>query len=620
MRIDFNKYRKLIGCFFLLIGLAVFAGFFFHFSFTQDDAFISFRYAANYLDGYGLVYNIGERVEGYTNFLWTVWLILGKLWGINFIFLSRFLGFIFGAGTIILVYSLTRLVFEKIDWQGAVFAAGLTALITGTTLSFAYWSVSGLETSAFAFMFLLSVWGGIKRNPIVIPALVMATMLRPEGFLLAVILLVMDIITQRRLTRNAILAAALYIIFLVPLGAFKLFYYGGFLPNPFYAKTNFGLEQLYDGVEYTGRFFKHYLGAGLFLVPFLLFLKRLSKPMILIATVVFIYTLYIIIVGGDVLKVHRFFIPLIPLTSLLIVYGLVRLIRLRVLLMVTVLLIVGLRIYIPSDYVNTFHMREMGLISKMNKLMTHLLENDKSYFSLAASTIGLVGYRLQGHTVIDMLGLTDTTIARHPEPGCEDSDLRSTWRESKYNSLYLLGRQVDYILFSTGFKPSAPAEKALYQYSEFLRNYRAIGFPFSGKVHPIYKRYFYNSPDAQKDISPNFVNYFSEGIGVLWSHSDYDLALSLFDNAQKYCPLENYPFVKYYKHIAFKYKGDIEQAYKTLSGLAKMDTLAYQVYLNLCLFEYALGHRDTALFYRGQTLKILPWYKARLDSLIAVKN
>ena len=39
---------------------------------VQDDAFISFRYAANLLDGHGLVYNPGERVEGYTNFLWTV--------------------------------------------------------------------------------------------------------------------------------------------------------------------------------------------------------------------------------------------------------------------------------------------------------------------------------------------------------------------------------------------------------------------------------------------------------------------------------------------------------------------------------------------------------------------
>jgi len=36
---------------------------------TVDDAFISFRYAHNLVQGHGLVFNPGERVEGYTNFL-----------------------------------------------------------------------------------------------------------------------------------------------------------------------------------------------------------------------------------------------------------------------------------------------------------------------------------------------------------------------------------------------------------------------------------------------------------------------------------------------------------------------------------------------------------------------
>ena len=36
-----------------------------------DDAYISFRYADNWARGLGPVFNAGERVEGYTNFLWT---------------------------------------------------------------------------------------------------------------------------------------------------------------------------------------------------------------------------------------------------------------------------------------------------------------------------------------------------------------------------------------------------------------------------------------------------------------------------------------------------------------------------------------------------------------------
>ena len=46
-----------------------------------DDSFISFRYALNLIEGSGLVYNPGERVEGYSNLLWTLlvalWMRLG---------------------------------------------------------------------------------------------------------------------------------------------------------------------------------------------------------------------------------------------------------------------------------------------------------------------------------------------------------------------------------------------------------------------------------------------------------------------------------------------------------------------------------------------------------------
>ena len=38
--------------------------------FIQDDAYTSLRYVKNFLEGKGLVFNEGERVEGYTNFLW----------------------------------------------------------------------------------------------------------------------------------------------------------------------------------------------------------------------------------------------------------------------------------------------------------------------------------------------------------------------------------------------------------------------------------------------------------------------------------------------------------------------------------------------------------------------
>src|SRR5262245_696068 len=40
--------------------------------FLIDHAFSACRYARNLVEGHGLAFNPGERVEGYTNFLWTL--------------------------------------------------------------------------------------------------------------------------------------------------------------------------------------------------------------------------------------------------------------------------------------------------------------------------------------------------------------------------------------------------------------------------------------------------------------------------------------------------------------------------------------------------------------------
>jgi len=58
---------------------------------VQEDAFISIRYAQNLVDGHGLVYNAGERVEGYTNFLWTLLLAGGLKLGVPPVPLARYM-------------------------------------------------------------------------------------------------------------------------------------------------------------------------------------------------------------------------------------------------------------------------------------------------------------------------------------------------------------------------------------------------------------------------------------------------------------------------------------------------------------------------------------------------
>ncbi|MFP6627913.1 MAG: hypothetical protein VCC67_02630, partial [Myxococcota bacterium] len=53
-------------------GLLFFALWLAYREFWLDDAFITFRYAKNWADGLGLVFNPGETIEGYTPFSWTL--------------------------------------------------------------------------------------------------------------------------------------------------------------------------------------------------------------------------------------------------------------------------------------------------------------------------------------------------------------------------------------------------------------------------------------------------------------------------------------------------------------------------------------------------------------------
>ena len=65
--------------------------------FIKDDAYISFRYAHNLVTGHGLVFNTGERLEGFTNFLWVLVLSPFEALGWDLFQVCEVLGTILGS-------------------------------------------------------------------------------------------------------------------------------------------------------------------------------------------------------------------------------------------------------------------------------------------------------------------------------------------------------------------------------------------------------------------------------------------------------------------------------------------------------------------------------------------
>jgi arabinofuranosyltransferase len=607
-----------------IIALSVWQAF--GFEFLQDDAFISYRYVANYLQGDGLVYNQGERVEGYTNFGWVLGLILSGLAGLDYIFVSRITGIIFAAGTVLMTFLLAeRLMERRSPWWPL-----LPAALAGINLSSAYWAQSGLETAAFAFVALLAIYLFVVRSHLLAAALVAAVLVRPEGALLAALIVCAEALIDRRLTTFSLVSVGLALVYSLPFAAFKLVYYGSLLPNPFYAKTAFGWAQVASGWEYAVGFAGHYpfLAAGLVFLPIVWW--RLGRSIRLVWVIALGYTLYIVLVGGDVLMVHRFFVPMIPLLATVAVLLLFHLVEHRrsilqySLLAAAAAAMIAGNLLLPRDYIRTYASREAGLVAKMGFFAARLKEIGSPNFTVAASTIGRLGYDLNGHRMIDMLGLTDSTIARHPEP--IPAGLESSWRERSFNSAYLLGEQPEFIVFSTGLKPSAPAERVLLTYEQFLDCYRGASWlpnashvTSDSRLVSVFRRVRPLQPPFEPTRPIEFVNAYTDGTNALLE-GRLSVAESELLNALRLGGEPPYVYLLYrLAMLSFELRqGSRGEAIQNRA--LELDSVMPEIQADLYVYEYTIGNRDKAAVHRRWVQTLSPWLLPSYDSVAQARS
>ncbi len=213
--------------------------------FVCDDAFISFRFVRNLLLGHGLVWNPGEYVEGYTNFLWV--LELAALWGLLGLrpeIAAPVLSEILTVATGALVITLAARTPQR-EHRTAVVLIALT--LWATNRSVAVWATSGLETRQFTFLitlgfYLLTRWReGWRWIAAGSAAYGLAALTRPEALLIGPLTLAWcgaDHLRARRFTaRNALAAAAPFLALVGTHLLWRRAYYGEWLPNTYYAKN-----------------------------------------------------------------------------------------------------------------------------------------------------------------------------------------------------------------------------------------------------------------------------------------------------------------------------------------------------------------------------------------------
>jgi arabinofuranosyltransferase len=400
--------------------------------FFQDDAYISLTYARNWVAGQGLVFNPGERVEGYTNFLWTALLAIPLRLGWDPVRFALLAGMACFAGTLVVACRLARTLMP--DLRGA----GLCAVfLLATNYSFSAYATGGLETQlqtlllAAAALLAFACEGRGRwrlREFAGVSALAgLALLTRLDSAVLLAVPAVLALRAAWRGPRRAAALAALTIPGIILLGPWVLWkwhYYGAILPNTFHAKCGVGAWT--RGIGYVTLFFLCYL----LFIPLALAVhdlwvrrhdggSRLVRWALVAAAA---WLVYVAAVGGDFME-FRFLVPSLPLLAAMAAGALVatparRLVLLPLLAASLVHAAWFDRSPLKRGLASVPELRRYvegpGNWREIGECLRGAFRDDTDV-RLAVTAAGALPYHAR-LACVDMLGLNDAWVARHGAP------------------------------------------------------------------------------------------------------------------------------------------------------------------------------------------------------------
>jgi arabinofuranosyltransferase len=463
----------------------------------DDDAFISFRYARNWAEGHGLVFNPGERVEGFTNFLWTALLAPAHLLGWDLPTTAQVLGAVVAIATVVLLAGNAGVALSSSSRRNPPLVATLPALALCFSESWAAWSVGGLENvlsgflvvAAFVVHFRSLSSPTTQKHVWCAVLLSLAALNHPTNVIFAGVIGAHVIMTPQ-LRRQATLP--FFLILGIVLGGSeiaRLLYYGDWLPNTWYAKGGMSWAVWQRGLTYFLQVLAAQPLAYLMSIGILVGMVRerlAGHPVRLLAIAALLYSLYIIAVGGEEFPAFRSTVVLVPLFCLMLPATLAWLGEHvgrsdAVTNVMAVVLLVAFTLPLALHE----HVRRLDVAiaegrTALSRTAALMLKNRLPPDTLFAhSGAGLIAF-YTNFPWIDTLGLCDHHIARtrveslgQGAAGHEKGDGRYVWE-----------RQPDYVMFPgypiSSRTPGTKSDKELWAIPAFHQRYRPlrVGFTF----------------------------------------------------------------------------------------------------------------------------------------------
>jgi hypothetical protein len=482
--------------------------------FIADDALISLRYSKRLLEGHGLTWNAGERVEGYSNFLWVLGAAGLGLARIDLIDAVRILGFL-GMSAAIAALLCTH---EPKNLKSLLLIF-LVVLFLPLSAPIAAWTIGGMEQPLVAGLLAWAVvlcYAGLESRgqpprTMLVPGLLfgLLCLTRLDGPLftvaaIAAILIIGGI--DREAWRRVACLAALPILFTLAQVVFRLAYYGEWVPNTALVKLNPSGKHTLDGWDYL-------LAGSLPILPLLViavfsivisFWQNFQRNrMILLSMLAAAWTAYVVLIGGDIFPAWRHFVPLLVLFVLMAASGAEWIgAHLRpqsfAVAVVTCAVSLGAFFWLQSRDEENFRAISERWEWDGKAIGTLLKEAFGSQQPLmAVDPAGCLPYWSE-LPALDMLGLNDYYLPRHPPPNLGQGAIGHELGDGQY----VLNRQPDLVVFLLPTGAEHGYFQSGRQMQEDPRFYREYSLARFEAHHP------------HKVISQIWVRKHSERIGI----------------------------------------------------------------------------------------------------------
>ena len=310
-----------------------------------DDGMISMRYAWHLANGYGLVWNPGEWVEGYTNLLLTLLMTVANLL-LSKPYTSLAIQ-VLGVGLMLanagLAVTIADRVFGHDSNSPKPWPLIASVLLFVGVLSYyplVYWSLMGMETGLLCTLLLLAVVlmlraldrpNSPQQSQLRLLAgmgicLGLAYLTRPDSVIpaapiLAYLLLALwqSGLPFKKIAQRLTILMGIYALFPAVQMAFRWLYYGELAPNTYTLKV-VGMplaERVANGIGFLQPFFTEM--AVVLAVVGLLTLVRWQLPRLMLVLVFAALLVWQVWVGGDPWRYWRMMAPAMPLLLMVLI-------------------------------------------------------------------------------------------------------------------------------------------------------------------------------------------------------------------------------------------------------------------------------------------------------------